>query len=97
MHINTNASGGSESTVWLGGDFSGGGKADVAAGWNNSAQLSVAVFPSDGSKFPGWTQWSDRDGGWIDNAKFAAGDFNGDGKTDIAAIWNNGGDRNSAV
>jgi hypothetical protein len=49
------------------------------------------VYLSDGSRFPGWTQWSDRDGGWIDAARWVAGDFNGDGKADVAAIWNNGG------
>ncbi|MEU9985516.1 hypothetical protein AB0E10_01710, partial [Streptomyces sp. NPDC048045] len=53
--------------------------------------LSTAVYLSDGSRFTGWSQWSDRDGGWIDSAKWVSGDFNGDGKTDIAAIWNNGG------
>jgi hypothetical protein len=53
--------------------------------------LSTAVYLSDGSRFPGWTQWSDRDGGWIDAARWVAGDFNGDGKADVAAIWNNGG------
>jgi hypothetical protein len=53
--------------------------------------LSTAVYLSDGSRFPGWTQWSLRDGGWIDAARWVAGDFNGDGKADVAAIWNNGG------
>lgn len=53
--------------------------------------LSTAVYLSDGSQFPGWSQWSDRDGGSIDSAKWVSGDFNGDGKTDIAASWNNSG------
>ncbi|WP_405007855.1 FG-GAP-like repeat-containing protein [Kitasatospora purpeofusca] len=90
-HWATNAGGWLDSTQWLGGDFNGDGKDDIAASWNNHGQLSTAVFLSDGSRFPGWTQWSDLDGGWIDAAKWVDGDFNADGKDDIAAIWNNGG------
>ena len=65
--------------------------ADIAGAWNNGGKTSVAVFLSDGSKFPGWTQWSDRDGGWGDTVKWVAGDFNGDGLTDVGAAWNNDG------
>ncbi|MEU1879590.1 hypothetical protein ABZ470_19940, partial [Streptosporangium sp. NPDC020072] len=42
------------------------GKADLAASWNSGDTLSTAVYLSDGSRFPGWSQWSNRDGGWID-------------------------------
>ncbi|MFF4413478.1 hypothetical protein ACFYY8_13175, partial [Streptosporangium sp. NPDC001559] len=68
------------------------GKSDLAASWNSGDTLSTAVYLSDGSRFPGWTQWSNRDGGWIDapSQKWVAGDFNGDRRTDIAAIWNDG-------
>jgi len=57
------------------------------------------VYLSDGARFPGWTQWSVRDGGWIDSpsANWAAGDFNGDGKTDLVAIWNDGGQNTLTV
>ncbi|KOV14531.1 hypothetical protein ADK60_28350, partial [Streptomyces sp. XY431] len=71
----TNAGGWLDSTQWLGGDFNGDRKDDIAASWNNHGQLSTAVFLSDGSRFPGWTQWSDLDGGWIDAAKWVDGDF----------------------
>ena len=80
-----------DSTRWLSGDFNGDGKTDIAGVWNNGGKVSIAVFLSDGTKFPGWTQWTDRDGGWSDDTKWFAGDFNADGKTDIGAAWNNGG------
>ena len=87
----TNAGGWQDSTVWLPGDFNGDARMDLAAVWHEGDAVSIAVYPSDGSRFAGWTQWSQHNGGWIDNARWTAGDFNGDGKTDIAASWNNGG------
>ncbi len=90
-HWATGAGGWIDTTAWMTGDFNGDGKTDLAGAWNDGGQLSTAVFPSDGTRFLPHTQWSARDGGWIDAAKWAAGDFNGDGKTDLGAIWNNGG------
>ena len=91
VHWLADAGGWANSTVWLPGDYNGDGKTDVAGVWNNGGKASVAVFLSNGQKFPGWTQWSDRDGGWADSVKWFAGDFNGDGRTDIGAAWNNNG------
>ncbi|MFJ7070301.1 hypothetical protein, partial [Streptomyces sp. NPDC101115] len=54
--------------------------ADRTPAASSDANLSTAVYLSDGSRFPGWTQWSDRDGGWIDGTPWVAGDFNGDKK-----------------
>ncbi len=91
------AGGWSATTVWLAGDYNGDGHLDLAAVWHDGDATSIAVYPSSGSNFTGWTQWSQRDGGWIDKAKWASGDFNGDGKTDIAAIWNHGGSNTLTV
>ena len=90
-HWLESAGGWMDSTVWLPGDFNADGKTDVAGVWNDGGTVSIAVFLSDGSKFPGWTQWTVKDGGWSDSTKWVAGDFDGDGRTDIAGAWNNGG------
>ena len=90
-HWLADAGGWIDTSVYMAGDFNGDGLDDIAGAWNNGGQTSVAVFLSDGTQFPGWTQWSDRDGGWADTVKWAAGDFNGDGLTDVGAAWNNDG------
>lgn len=80
-----------DSTQWFAGDFNGDGKDDLAAVWNNGGKVSIAVYLSDGTKFLYHTQWADRDGGWAPSIKWMSGDFNGDGKADIGAAWNNEG------
>uniref|UniRef100_UPI004056E2A6 M57 family metalloprotease n=1 Tax=Candidatus Electronema sp. TaxID=2698783 RepID=UPI004056E2A6 len=90
-HWLQDAGGWMDNTVYLAGDFNGDGKADIAAVWNNGGNVSIAVYLSNGNNFPSWSQWSDQDGGWGDTMKWFAGDFDGDGKTDIGAAWNNNG------
>ena len=70
-------------STYMAGDFNGDGKSDIAGAWNNGGNTSIAVYLSDGSKFIGSGQWSDRDGGWGDTIRWVAGDFDGDGKTDV--------------
>ena len=78
--------------VWIPGDFNGDRLMDVAGVWNDSGQVSIAMFLSDGTKFVNQSpQWSVRDGGWGDTVKWFTGDFNADGRTDIGAAWNNNG------
>ena len=76
------------------GDFNGDGKDDIAAMFKygeNSAEIHI--WPSTGSGFPIWQTWySDRATYQPDRVtgRIAAGDFNGDGKDDIAAMFKYG-------
>src|SRR5207249_878372 len=90
-HWRTHDGGWVDSTQWVAGDFDGDGITDIAAIWNDGGQVSIAVYRSTGTQFELHTQWSVRDGGWGDTVKWVSGDFNADGLTDIAAIWNDGG------
>ena len=96
-HWATNAGGWMDSSIWLPGDFNGDGLIDLAAVWNDHSSVTISVFPGDGKKFLPHAQWSTRDGGWGDSVKWVAADFTGDGRTDIGAIWNNGGSNTLTV
>ncbi len=86
-----------DSTAWLAGDFDGDGRTDVAAAWNDGGLATFAVFRSLGQSFATHTQWRVRDGGWGDTVKWVAGDYNADGLSDIAAIWDDGGSNTLTV
>ncbi|GIH10330.1 hypothetical protein Rhe02_83970 [Rhizocola hellebori] len=78
----------------LSGDFTGDGKADIAAFYDyGGAQTKLWLFPGTGNGFAGPVQWWDSGAGGWDwaNTKPVAGDFTGDGKTDIAAFYGYGG------
>ncbi|HEY2515697.1 MAG TPA: VCBS repeat-containing protein, partial [Polyangiaceae bacterium] len=77
------------STQWFGGDFNGDGLSDLAAVWDNGGNTTVAVYASNGQAFPGWSQWITT-AGWDPTSQWVAGDFNGDGATDLATMWNSG-------
>ena len=86
-----------DTTQWLAGDFDGDGAADIAAAWNDGGSATFAVYRSTRVRFATHTQWKIRDGGWGDSIKWVSGDFNGDGLSDIAAIWNDGGSNTLTV
>jgi hypothetical protein len=80
-----------DSSNWVTGDFDGNGKSDVATIWNDGGLVTLGVFASNGSTFGYPNAWAIKDGGWGDNVRWAGGDFNADGKTDLVSVWNDGG------
>jgi hypothetical protein len=67
------------------------GKISDAMGvWNDANSASFAVYPSNGSGFDWYSQWAVRQGGWADYYDWVSGDFTGDGRADVLAVWNNG-------
>jgi hypothetical protein len=75
---------------WLAGDFNGDGKDDVAKAFNDGGLGSVDAHISNGSSFS-MQRWATRQGGFWDAQQWLAGDFNGDGKDDVAKAFNDGG------
>ena len=71
------------------GDFNADGKDDLAVMYNYSGgQIKLYTYLSNGSSFSrsqDWGTWS-ANISYLDN-RFAAGDFNGDGKDDVAVMF----------
>ena len=87
---------GGQTHRWLAGDFNGDARADLAAVWNDGGNNTLTVRQSTRTSFI-TRHWGIHDGGWLDSTAWLAGDFDGDGRTDIAAAWNDGGLASFAV
>src|SRR5262245_41302759 len=75
---------------WMAGDFNGDGRVDLANVFNDGGLASIDIHPSTGVSF-GIQRWATRQGGFWDAQKWSAGDFNGDGRADLANVFNDGG------
>jgi hypothetical protein len=80
-----------DASVFLAGDFNGDGQSDIAQMWDDIGHNSIKVYLSNGSAFQPAMAWATRDGGIPPIVKWIPGDFNGDGTSDIAAVWENNG------
>gem|GEM_PF-2131428 len=84
------------SMQWFVGDFNGDGKSDLAKLWNDNGAMDADVHLSTGSNF-NIQRWASQQGGLWDSQKWMTGEFNGDGKTDLAKIWNENGTMDADV
>jgi hypothetical protein len=84
------------SQKWVSGDFNGDGKTDMAKVYNDNGYATIDVHLSNGNGFS-IQRWATRQGGFWDSQKWVTGDFNGDRKTDLAYVFNDGGYATIAV
>ncbi|RCJ29443.1 hypothetical protein A6770_22190 [Nostoc minutum NIES-26] len=75
---------------WVSGDFNGDGRDDLAKAFNDNGLASIDVHPSSGSSF-GIQRWATKQSGFWNEQKWLSGDFNGDGRDDLAKAFNDNG------
>ena len=76
--------------LWFVGDFDGDGRDDLATLWNDAGQITIDVQASTGTAFT-LQRWATKQGDLIDGMLWFVGDFNGDGRDDLATLWNDAG------
>ncbi len=79
-----------EGMLWFPGDFTGDGKDELAVVWNDLDQITIDVHASSGSAFVP-ERWATKQGALFGGMLWFPGDFNGDGKQELAVVWNDGG------
>jgi YD repeat-containing protein len=88
---------GPSAATFLTGDFDGDGKTDVAYVFNDAGLITIDVYHATNRSSADLQRWETRSGAWLCGSDwqqcgtFVTGDFDGDGKTDIAYIFNENG------
>jgi len=101
IYANLNSENYFDSGRYVSGDFNGDGKDDIATMYDyGNGKMSLLVFSSTGSSFNTWEQWYSVPSNEIYLAnnvtgRMVSGDFNGDGKDDIATMYDYGKGRMS--
>jgi hypothetical protein len=74
------------------GDFNGDGKEDIAIAYGyGSGHTALRILLSSDSAFSDPALWYENKGGWESSrSQWTAGDFNADGKSDVAALYDYG-------
>ena len=75
---------------WTMGDFNGDGKVDLVNIFNDGGSMSADIHTSTGTSFS-IARGETKAGGFWDAQKWAVGDFNGDGKSDLVNMFNDNG------
>lgn len=81
---------GAAALAWLTGDMDGDGRTDILQPWNSNGRLGLNVFRSTGTGYS--TAFTSSNLGAGSGAlAWRTGDADGDGRTDLIQLWNNGG------
>jgi hypothetical protein len=80
-----------EKLQWLSGDFDGDGLVDIVKVLNDGGLVSIDVYISDGIDGLILEQWATMQGDFLDAQRWLSGDFNDDGFTDLAKVFNDQG------
>ena len=85
-----------EGLDWMTGDFDGDGKDDMMKVFQSGGQMIADVHLSTGSAFE-MHRWATNQGSMWDSMIWMSGDFDGDGKSDIMKLWDDGGQMTADV
>lgn len=72
-------------------DFNGDGRCDIARIFNDGGYASIDVFLAQGNNTFMMQRWATQQGGYDATQKWIAADFTGDGRADLACVFNDGG------